>query len=40
MYQISDGISYCHSKSIGHRDLKTENIFVSAKDDLLIGNLY
>ena len=33
-FQIVNGIAYCHSKNIAHRDIKLENILV-LKDDII-----
>lgn len=34
MFQIGNAINYCHSKDIVHRDIKLENILLSAKNSL------
>jgi serine/threonine protein kinase len=36
--QISKGIEYLHSQKVVHRDLKPDNIFVSADEILYIGD--
>jgi len=36
--QICDGIKYCHDKKIFHRDIKSQNIFVTSNDDIKIGD--
>jgi len=34
--QIVNGISYCHSKSIAHRDIKLENLLLDEKNNIKI----
>lgn len=35
MRQLIDGVLYCHSRRVIHRDLKPQNILVNAKDEIL-----
>lgn len=35
LYQILNGISYCHSKSILHRDIKPQNILINVKTEII-----
>ena len=35
-YQVVQGIAYCHSKNICHRDIKLENILVKNNDEVKI----
>lgn len=36
--QICDGIKYCHDKKILHRDIKSQNIFLTTKEEVKIGD--
>lgn len=36
--QLIDGVSYCHSKGVFHRDLKLENILLDAKGNIKISD--
>lgn len=36
MKQILDGLYYCHSKSILHRDIKLDNILLNGKGDIKV----
>ncbi|KAM3727081.1 Cyclin-dependent kinase [Dirofilaria immitis] len=38
LYQILQGICYCHQRRILHRDLKPENILVNAKDTIKLAD--
>jgi len=38
IYQLSDALSYCHSKNVIHRDIKPENLLLSANGDIKIGD--
>jgi|JI10StandDraft_1071094.scaffolds.fasta_scaffold309369_2 serine/threonine protein kinase len=38
IFQIADGIRYIHSKGIVHRDLKSDNIFISSSNEPKIGD--
>lgn len=38
MVQISDALSYLHSKDIVHRDLKPENVLLTNKDDVKMAD--
>ena len=38
MVQISDALSYLHSKGIVHRDLKPENVLLTNKDDVKMAD--
>ncbi|XP_059167746.1 uncharacterized protein LOC131949801 [Physella acuta] len=35
--QMADGLNFLHSKNICHRDLRTDNVFVSAADQIKLG---
>jgi len=35
--QILNGISYCHSKGIVHRDIKLDNILLNFYGDIKVG---
>jgi serine/threonine protein kinase len=37
-YQILDGVDYCHSKGVIHRDLKPKNIFIDSGHNVKIGD--
>lgn len=34
--QICDGLRYCHSKNILHRDIKLDNILLTSEGDIKI----
>lgn len=38
MYQLINGVDYCHSKRIIHRDLKPQNILVTEDKTIKIGD--
>ena len=38
MYQLLDGVSYCHSKKIIHRDLKPQNLLLDKDGNLKIAD--
>ena len=38
MYQLFDGINYCHARRIIHRDLKPQNILVSKDGSIKIAD--
>ncbi|KAF9380923.1 cyclin-dependent serine/threonine protein kinase, partial [Podila verticillata] len=38
MYQLMRGIAYCHEHRVLHRDLKPQNLFISKKGDLKLGD--
>lgn len=38
MEDLINGLKYIHSKGILHKDLRPANIFVSKKNELVIGN--
>ena len=39
MYQIFDGVAYCHSKKIIHRDLKPQNLLIEKTGKLKIADV-
>jgi cyclin-dependent kinase 1 len=38
LYQILEGVAYCHSKKIIHRDLKPQNLLLNQKGQLKIAD--
>lgn len=36
--QLVDGVSYCHSRGVFHRDLKLENVLIDAKGNVKISD--
>ncbi|KAF9198377.1 cyclin-dependent serine/threonine protein kinase [Haplosporangium sp. Z 27] len=38
MYQLLKGIAYCHEHRVLHRDLKPQNLLISKKGDLKLGD--
>ncbi|CAG0890375.1 unnamed protein product [Cyprideis torosa] len=38
VWQISDALSYCHSKGVIHRDMKPENILIGARGQALLAD--
>ena len=36
MYQLMDGLNYCHKKNFLHRDIKCSNILLNNKELLII----
>jgi cyclin-dependent kinase 2 len=38
MYQIINGINYCHSRRIIHRDLKPQNLLIDKKCHVKIAD--
>ncbi|VDN33394.1 unnamed protein product [Gongylonema pulchrum] len=38
MYQLTSALAYCHQKKVIHRDMKPENVLISANGDLKIAD--
>lgn len=38
MFQIVNGLNYCHSRRIIHRDLKPQNLLIDKKGNLKIAD--
>jgi cyclin-dependent kinase len=38
MYQLLEGIAYCHEHRVLHRDLKPQNLLMNKKGDLKLGD--
>ncbi|KAJ1675850.1 negative regulator of the PHO system [Spiromyces aspiralis] len=38
MYQLLEGIRYCHKNQILHRDLKPQNLLINKREELKIGD--
>jgi len=38
IYQLSDALIYCHTKSVIHRDIKPENLLIGLKGDIKIAD--
>ena len=38
MYQLFDGLAYCHKNNVLHRDLKPANLFISNSGQLVVGD--
>jgi serine/threonine protein kinase len=38
MFQIINGLNYCHSRRIIHRDLKPQNLLIDKKGNLKIAD--
>ena len=36
--QLVSALAYCHRKNVSHRDVKSQNVFVSAHDDIRLGD--
>ena len=37
MYQLLDGIAFCHENRVLHRDLKPQNLLISTRGELKLG---
>lgn len=37
-FQIADALNYCHQQGIVHRDVKLENILLTANDDIQLSD--
>jgi cyclin-dependent kinase len=38
LYQLLQGIAYCHSNRVLHRDLKPQNLLISKQNELKIAD--